>query len=87
MNDLLALGLTLEEPADLVSRCGRVLARSDHRSQDSGNVSWLVGTDDGDLFVKSAGTAGGPPPGAPRPVLGHGGRVELLRNGVDLAAA
>ena len=85
VNDLLELPATLVEPEDLTRRCGRVLARFDHRSQDSGNVSWLVRTDQGDLFVKTAGTAGPRAPGAPVPYLGLSDRIRMLRNAVALA--
>lgn len=63
---------------------GEVLARFDHRTQDSGNVSWLVRAPSGDYFVKSAGE-GEPPPGAPLPVLDRSARVNLLRNAVEIA--
>jgi len=85
VNDLLELDATTAEPAVLVSRSGIVLATFDHRSQDSGNVSWLVRTDYGDLFVKTAGTPGPLPPGAPVPHLGQSQRIALLRNAVALA--
>lgn len=76
----------VEEPlATFVARCGAVLATFDHRSQDSGNVSWLVDTDDGVLFVKTAGAPGPAPAGAPEPYFDHDGRVRLLRNAVALA--
>ena len=85
VNDLLGPGATGEAPADLVSRCGVVLAVFDHHSQDSGNVSWLVRTDHGDLFVKTAGTPDPPPVGAAMPYFSHSDRIRLLRNAVDLA--
>ena len=84
MNDLLRLETTSDDPADLVSRWGVVLADFDH-SQGSGNVSWLVRTDHGDLFVKTAGAPDPPSIGTTVPYLGHGHRVQLLRNAVDLA--
>ncbi len=85
VNDLLDLEATVQAPVDLVSRCGSVLATFDHRSQDSGNVSWVVKTDPGDLFVKTAGTPGPLPPGASVPYLRHSDRIRLLRNAVALA--
>jgi serine/threonine-protein kinase len=61
------------------------MAVFDHHSQDSGNLSWLVTTDQGDLFVKTAGTPGPPPADAPIPYFGHNDRCQLLRNAVELA--
>lgn len=84
VNDLLELAAG-DDPADMVARCGVVLAVFDHHTQDSGNVSWLVRTDLGDLFVKTAGTPDGPPAGAPVPYFGHEDRIRLLRNAIDLA--
>lgn len=83
VNDLLRLAATDEDPAVLVARCGRVLTIFD--AQDSGNVSWIVRTDDGDLFVKTAGKPGPTPPGDPIPYLDHPDRVRLLRNAAELA--
>lgn len=76
---------TDEAPVELVRRYGVVRREFAHLTQDSGNVSWLVDTDDGAVFVKTAGTDGPPVPGAPVPYLDHAGRVDLLRNAVDLA--
>lgn len=53
---LLSAETTSEQPDALVRRAGRVVAQFDHRTQDSGNVSWLVETADGEFFVKTAGT-------------------------------
>ena len=85
MNDLLKLASTEVDPVRLVVRSGTVLATFDHHSQDSGNVSWLVRTDHGDLFVKTAGATGPQPQGAPIPYFDHGDRVRLLRNAVELS--
>lgn len=85
MNDLLTLTATSEWPEALVVRCGTVVATFDHHSQDSGNVSWIISTDAGDLFVKTAGVPGPPPPGVPVPYLDHDDRIRLLRNAADLA--
>ncbi len=85
MNDLLKLASTEVDPVRLVVRSGTVLATFDHHSQDSGNVSWLVRTDHGDLFVKTAGTPGPQPPDVSMPYLDHGDRVRLLRNAVELS--
>jgi hypothetical protein len=35
-----------------VARSGRVIARFDHRTQHSGNISWLVETRSGAFFVR-----------------------------------
>ncbi|MDX6321229.1 MAG: hypothetical protein QOF52_1087 [Propionibacteriaceae bacterium] len=48
-------------------------------------MSWLVRTDHGDLFVKTAGTPDSPPACAPAPYFSHSDRIRLLRNAVDLA--
>lgn len=82
---LLTATATAEPPDAFVRRHGRVVAAFDHRTQDSGNVSWLVETHDGALFVKTAGVPGSPPPGAPAPYFDHDGRIALLRNAVELA--
>jgi serine/threonine-protein kinase len=82
---LLTATETAAAPAAFVRRHGAVVGTFDHRTQDSGNVSWLVATPAGDLFVKTAGVPGPPPPGAPVPYLDHAGRVALLRNAVALA--
>lgn len=85
MADLLSMTCSDRNPEELVHAAGEVLARYDHRTQDSGNISWLVATPEGDLFVKTAGTRDPPPPGAAVPYLDHAGRVELLRSAVELA--
>lgn len=72
-------------PEALVEGSGRVIARYDHRTQDSGNISWIVSTADGDFFVKSAGEGAPPPEGAAVPYFDHSGRVRLLRTAVGLA--
>jgi serine/threonine-protein kinase len=82
---LLTAVATTEPPEVFVRRHGTVVATFDHRTQDSGNVSWLVETLAGELFVKTAGTPGPAPAGAPVPYLDHAGRVALLRNAVALA--
>lgn len=85
VNELLTLTATSEWPEALVARYGTVVTTFDHHSQDSGNVSWIISTDDGDLFVKTAGVPGPVPPRVPAPYLAHGDRVRLLRNAADLA--
>lgn len=73
-----------EDPASYVPQCGTVLRQFDHRTQDSGNVSWLVESEGRPLFVKTAGTPQ-PARGAPTPHLDHTARVGLLRNAIQLA--
>jgi serine/threonine-protein kinase len=85
VSELLTAGSTDESPEILVRRTGRIIEQFDHRTQDSGNISWLVETDYGNFFVKTAGTFGPAPAGAPIPYLDHAGRVDLLRNAVELA--
>lgn len=85
MSALLSVSATAEEPADFVRRHGTVVAEFGHLTQDSGNVSWLVETGDGRLFVKSAGPVIGNVRGATVPYFDHEGRVRLLRNAVELA--
>jgi len=72
--------------AEFVASCGTIVTTFD-RTQDSGNVSWIVATDAGDYFAKSAGTTAPPAPGRPVPYFDHAGRVRLLRNAVELAAS
>ncbi|AXK45814.1 serine/threonine protein kinase [Brachybacterium saurashtrense] len=84
MTALLSLSASDLTPEELVHASGEVLARFDHRTQDSGNVSWLVSTPTGDLFAKSAGEEG-PPPGASLPYLDRAARVELLRSATAIA--
>lgn len=69
-----------------MASCGTILDTFD-RSQDSGNVSWIVATDAGEFFAKSAGTTEPPGPGAPVPYFDHTGRVRLLRNAVEVAGS
>jgi serine/threonine-protein kinase len=85
MSGLLAVENISESPEAFVRRSGRIIGQFDHRTQDSGNISWAVETDYGTFFVKTAGTLGPAPAGAPVPYLDHAGRVGLLRNAVELA--
>ena len=82
---LLTVKRTDEPPEVLVRRSGRVISQFDHRTQDSGNISWVVETGYGSYFVKTAGTTGPLPAGAAVPYLDHAGRVRLLRNAAELA--
>lgn len=74
-----------QDPSSFIRECSTVLREFNHLTQDSGNVSWLVDSAGQRLFVKTAGTDGPSVPGAPVPYFDHAGRVELLRNAVDLA--
>ncbi len=67
-------------PADFLGRIGRIFARFDSRTQDSGNVSYGVEAADGRRwFVKTAGDP------AAAAFLNHAQRVALLRNAERLA--
>lgn len=84
VTDLLSTSRSDLTPEALVCSAGEVLTRFDHRTQDSGNVSWLVSTPDGDLFVKCAGEEE-PPPGTAPPYLDRPARVQLLRSAIAIA--
>lgn len=86
MHRLLGIAETPVGAAEFVASCGTIITTFD-RSQDSGNVSWIVATDAGEFFAKSAGTATPPAPGLPVPYFDHPGRVRLLRNAVDVSAS
>lgn len=86
MSELLDLGtIAAEDIGDYVRRHATVIEQFDHLTQDSGNVSWLVEVEDQRLFVKTAGSQGTPDHGGPVPYFDHAGRVNLLRNAVELA--
>lgn len=72
--------------AEFVVSCGRIVNTFD-RSQDSGNVSWIVSTETGEFFAKSAGATVPTAPGLPVPYFDHAGRVALLRNAIEVAAS
>lgn len=84
VSDLLSTSRSDLNPEELVRSAGEVLARFDHRTQDSGNISWLVSTASGDLFVKCAGEEE-PPPGCAPPYLDRSARVELLRSAIAIS--
>lgn len=86
MHRLLGIAETPVGAAEFVASCGTIITTFD-RSQDSGNVSWIVASDLGEFFAKSAGTATPPAPGLPVPYFDHPGRVRLLRNAVDVFAS
>ena len=81
----LSVAATDLKPVEYVVRHGRIVSEFSHHTQDSGNVSWIVESTAGRLFVKTAGIDAPPPPGAPTPYFDHAGRVRLLRNAVELA--
>ena len=87
MSELLTASTIAELPSGLVRRCGTVLAEYGPVTQDSGNVSWLVDVGSGLLFVKTAGVPDTALPGPPAPYFDHGGRVDLLRNAINLASS
>jgi serine/threonine-protein kinase len=66
-------------PEDFLGRVGRVFARFDSRTQDSGNVSFGVEADGERWFVKTAGDP------ASTAFLSHPARIALLENAVRLA--
>jgi hypothetical protein len=86
VNPLLGATETPLGAREFVASCGAKVETFD-RSQQSGNVSWIVATDDGELFVKSAGATAPPEPGSPAPYFDHAGRVLLLRNATAVAAS
>lgn len=86
MNRLLSDAETQAGAADFVASCGRIVETFD-RSQDSGNVSWIVATEAGEFFAKSAGSATLPALGERAPYFDHAGRVQLLRNAVEVATS
>jgi serine/threonine-protein kinase len=86
VSELLTAEVVSEGELDAyVRRQGTVLQRFDSRTQDSGNISWLVDVGDQPLFVKSAGVPGGADHGGPAPYFDQAARVVLLRNAVELA--
>lgn len=86
VSGLLEVSQTPLGAARFVASCGTIVSTFD-RTQDSGNVSWIVATDAGEYFAKSAGTTAPPAPGRPVPYFDHDGRVLLLRNAVEVAAS
>jgi serine/threonine-protein kinase len=69
----------IEPPHDYLRSIGEVFAVFDANTQDSGNVSYGVRIGHDRYFVKTAG-----PPDASCH-LPHCGRVDLLRNAIDMA--
>jgi serine/threonine protein kinase, bacterial len=85
--DLLTAKSIAERPGTYIRRHGTVVAEFNHLSQDSGNVSWLVDTVAGRLFVKTAGLTDLQLQGAPVPYFNYEGRVRLMRNAIELASS
>ena len=83
--ELVSAATTDESAYAFVRRHSRILATFDDRTQDSGNVSWLVDAGGRQLFVKTAGCAGSSPSDPSVPYFDHADRVVLLRNAVTLA--
>jgi len=69
-------------PTEYLASRGDIFAEYGAATQDSGNISYGVQLDGERFFVKTAGRVDDPVP-----PLGHGDRVELLRNAVRLAAS
>ena len=69
-----------QAPDAYLKAIGRIFAVFGEGTQDSGNVSYGVQVGPKRYFVKTAGR-----PDDPKPVLGHSGRVSLLRNAVVLS--
>lgn len=86
VNRLLSVTEIPTGAAEFVASCGTIVNTFD-RTQDSGNVSWIVATETGEFFAKSAGTTAPPAPGRSVPYFDHAGRVLLLRNAVEVAAS
>lgn len=78
---LLELSRTADTPDRFLPALGKVFATFDHRTQDSGNVSYGVETEGARFFVKTAGL---PSSGA---ALSHEARVAWLRNAARLSAS
>ena len=71
---------TPQFPADFLAANANIFATFDHRTQDSGNISYGVQIADRRYFVKTAGLIDDD-----SPYLDHAARVELLRNAARLA--
>jgi hypothetical protein len=82
--ELVSATATDESAHAFVRRHGRILATFD-RTQDSGNVSWLVDADGRRLFIKTAGRHNSWPTDTSVPYFDHADRVGLLRNAATLA--
>jgi len=67
-------------PPAYLEELGRVFARFDSRTQDSGNISFGLEADGRRWFVKTAGE-----PDNPKPYLNHADRIGLLENAQRVA--
>lgn len=73
---LLEISETSDPPESLLSSVGRVFAKFDERTQDSGNVSYGVDAEGVRFFVKTAGAP------TSKAFLAHSERVSWLKNAV-----
>ena len=71
---------TPQSPADFLAANASIFATFDHRTQDSGNISYGIRIADRRYFVKTAGLVDDD-----KPYLDHVSRVETLRNAARLA--
>lgn len=82
MSELLRAGATSDNDlGTFVRRHGTIIEQFDHRSQDSGNVSWLVEAASRRLVVKSAGRPEPFDGDGHEPYLDHAGRVAAAPRG------
>lgn len=72
---------TPHSPADFLASNANIFATFDHRTQDSGNISYGVEIDGKRYFVKTPGIVDDRKP------FDHPSRVEALRNAVKIAAS
>ena len=70
-----------QSPADFLVANANIFATFDHRTQDSGNISYGVEIDGERYFVKTAGLIDDDKP------FDHPSRVEVLRNAVRVAGS
>ncbi len=71
-----------QSPADFLAADANIFATFDHRTQDSGNISYGVEIDGDRYFVKTAGLIDDD-----KPYLNHASRVKVLRNAARLAGS
>ena len=71
---------TPRSPADFLATNTNIFATFDHRTQDSGNISYGVEIDGERYFAKTTGLVDDD-----SPYLDHASRVQLLRNAARLA--
>lgn len=78
---LLEVSETTDTPDRFLAKVGEIFATFDERTQDSGNVSYGVQSEEGRFFVKTAGVPSN------QAFLSHEARVFWLRNAARLSAA